>query len=136
MPAHKIIFTSHSTQFFPESDIPEWVRQNAVRNRREGVTGLLFHKNGKFLHLLEGGREAVESLLDELRGDKRFDEVTLLHSSAIFIPRCRDWGLLQVDGPDWGIEQWEHATLPETGEGAQEWVDSALRTYRDKRIAA
>ena len=136
MPAFKILFTSRRSDRLPLTELPEWVRQNAIKNRNEGVTGLLFHKDGDFLHLLEGGREAVETRFESLRRDPGLEECRLLQAAAIFMPRCRDWGMLHLESGDWGVDPEEYPSLPENAETAQHLIDAALRTYRDRRQAA
>lgn len=136
MPAYKVIFTSRRKAGLPLEELPEWVRQNAVKNRNVGVTGLLFHKDDAFLHLLEGGREAVEERFQSLCRDPGLEQCRLLHAASIFMPRCRDWGLLHLEGADWGVNPAEFPAIPDDPESAQSLVDAALRTYRDRRQAA
>jgi hypothetical protein len=48
------------------------------RNPRLGITGLLVFGGGLFFQWLEGPRDAVETLMDMIRGDGRHDSVVTL----------------------------------------------------------
>ncbi|HEY0237945.1 MAG TPA: BLUF domain-containing protein [Friedmanniella sp.] len=62
-------------------------------NARTGITGLLLYRDGGFLQMLEGSREAVESLYASIQRDDRHSEVTLVRAREQRGREFPDWNM-------------------------------------------
>jgi hypothetical protein len=58
------------------------VMTSITNNRRDGITGFLHSEHGAFYQVIEGNAEAVNSLFERLKRDRRHFEVTLITSGA------------------------------------------------------
>ena len=72
------------------------------KNERNGITGLLLHKNGRFVQVLEGEEDVVRPLYDLIRLDHRHTEVTILIEESIAERQFFDWsmGFHDLDSSD------------------------------------
>ena len=76
-------------------------KNNLVR----GITGLLCYSNGTFVQVLEGGREAVSTLLGTLHTDNRHTGLQLLLFEEIDERHFGNWsmGKVNVDSINSGV---------------------------------
>ena len=79
----QLIYASTATQPFDEEALRTLVQHARQKNKGLGITGMLVHRNGSFLHVLEGEEEAVRRLYDTIRTDDRHQWVTLLKTAAL-----------------------------------------------------
>ena len=75
-----LIYSSQlGTGYLPDLDgLAEISRRN---NARQDITGILLFDGESFFQILEGDEEAIDSLFDRIRMDKRHDSVCLLYTS-------------------------------------------------------
>jgi hypothetical protein len=73
-----LIYLSRSSRDLSEADLLELLRSSRENNLKTGMTGLLLHKDGNFLQLLEGEKEAVTALFAKISDDDRHFNVTKL----------------------------------------------------------
>lgn len=66
-------------------------------NPAHGITGILCHGGDVFMQVLEGGRDAVNTLYRQICADPRHDAVTLLHYEEISERRFAGWTMGQVN---------------------------------------
>jgi hypothetical protein len=66
-----LVYISTGACEFSKSDLLELLAQSREKNARLGITGMLLHKDGVFQQILEGPEEAVKSLFETIRADKR-----------------------------------------------------------------
>lgn len=66
-------------------------------NPKNGITGLLCHDNATFLQVLEGGRDVVNALYNEIARDPRHEDVTVLHYEEVTERRFAGWTMGQVN---------------------------------------
>lgn len=65
----------------------------AQRNAEIGVTGLLFSRNGRFLHVMEGPRNAVQMMYGAISVDPRYSVPCLLQNCESPRRKFSDWNL-------------------------------------------
>lgn len=65
----------------------------AQRNAEAGVTGLLFSRNGRFLHVMEGPRNAVQMMFGAISVDHRYSAPCLLQNCEAPRRKFSDWNL-------------------------------------------
>jgi hypothetical protein len=71
--------------------------QSRAKNPALGITGILCHGGDVFMQVLEGGRDVVNRLYNQIAGDPRHREVTLLHFEEIAERRFSGWTMGQVN---------------------------------------
>lgn len=78
---HLIYFSGETTRF-ETSALENLLLKSRERNADLAITGLLLYKHGNFMQILEGEEDAVCSLYEAIRVDKRHRRVIrLLHES-------------------------------------------------------
>lgn len=84
-------------------------------NPERGITGILCHGGEVFLQVLEGGRDAVNALYNEIARDSRHRDVTVLHYEEVMERRFAGWTMGQVNltkvNPSLLLKYSERATL-------------------------
>ncbi len=59
-------------------ELLELLRRARVTNESLGITGVLLHRHGRFVQLLEGGRDEVTTLYATIRADVRHHGTTVI----------------------------------------------------------
>ena len=93
-------------------------------NRRDGITGLLVAGGNRYLQVIEGEAERVQTLYSTIRGDRRHLAVTTLLNRSI-VARCfADWSMAFRHEPALG----QFDSFPQTLRYlTQQVTDEALR---------
>lgn len=77
------VYTSTATRDLTDDDLAELLRQCVRNNERSGLTGMLLHRDGRFMQVLEGPDDAVRDVFAVIAADDRHAEVRLLLDEAI-----------------------------------------------------
>ena len=72
------VYTSTATRHMTDDDLAELLGQCIRNNEQTGLTGLLLHRDGRFMQVLEGPHDAVESVFAAIEADERHTDVRLL----------------------------------------------------------
>lgn len=98
MPAlTQLVYTSRALQRFTASDILRLAEAAQKHNEELGVTGILLYGGGRFLQLLEGEAQAVESLYhDSITKDPRHGDCTVLLKEETSVRLFPRWGMGRV----------------------------------------
>jgi len=77
----------------------EILETSRTRNTEHGITGALCAdvEGGHFMQVLEGGRESVNRLYENLMRDPRHTGLTLLHYAEIEARRFAGWRMGNID---------------------------------------
>jgi hypothetical protein len=67
----RLIYVSEASKSFKDAELALLVERMRRENEQAGVTGLLIHAAGQFVHVLEGELEDVASRYDVIRADRR-----------------------------------------------------------------
>ncbi|BBB69477.1 hypothetical protein UNDYM_5224 [Undibacterium sp. YM2] len=73
------------------------VSQSRQHNPQHGITGVLCHSDQVFMQVLEGGREAVNTLYSHILRDERHTDVILLDYEEILERRYAGWTMGQAN---------------------------------------
>jgi uncharacterized Fe-S cluster-containing MiaB family protein len=92
---HQVAYCSRAAREVDDSDVDRIVATARRTNPRQGITGLLVFGSGVFFQWLEGPRDHVTGLMDQIRRDPRHDEVVMLSQSEEVRERLF---------PDWSME--------------------------------
>ncbi|PZE62682.1 BLUF domain-containing protein [Curtobacterium sp. MCBD17_021] len=86
-----LVYMSSATQPFDDDALDEVLEYSRERNTQDGLTGLLVHRAGRFMQLLEGPHDAVVATYGRIVADPRHDEVRLLVEESIHTRRFPEW---------------------------------------------
>ena len=73
------------------------LQQSRRHNPPAGITGVLCHTDSVFIQVLEGGREAVNHLYNQILRDPRHHDVMLLDYEEIDERRYSSWTMGQAN---------------------------------------
>jgi hypothetical protein len=100
-----LLYMSSATSPFDEPALERLLEHARARNTPDGLTGLLVHRGGRFMQLLEGPYDAVLATYARILEDDRHDEVALLVEESIHTRRFPEWTMAYDRG--------EHGEPPE-----------------------
>lgn len=72
---HTLVYFSTSFGLFQEEDLASILQQSRRNNAQANITGLLLYMNGNIIQVLEGEKQAVESLYKRIETDQRHTHV-------------------------------------------------------------
>jgi len=93
----RLLYASRTTGKPAPKVIDAILESSRRHNPEHGITGILCHGGEVFLQVLEGGREAVNKLYNDIVGDGRHTDVVLLHYEEISERRFGGWTMGQVN---------------------------------------
>ena len=85
------VYVSSAVQLFTETELTQLLETSRCNNAEAGITGMLLYKDGNFMQFLEGPKDNVCALLDQIRHDPRHKGMMLL---------------LQQEHPDREFSEW------------------------------
>lgn len=92
---HLIVYISDHTG--GERDVPETLKSICAdakrKNPEHGITGVLFYQDGRFMQVIEGEREALESLMEVLGKDSRHTRITRVVDEPVERRGFEDWNM-------------------------------------------
>ena len=93
----RLLYASRPTQPITQSDIESILAQSRSHNPELGITGILCWSGDAFMQVLEGGRDAVNRIYNQIVADKRHKDVVILHFAEITERRFAHWTMGQVN---------------------------------------
>ena len=94
-----LLYASRTESEIDEALVTSILERSRAYNREHGITGILCTSapGNVFLQLLEGGRDAVNTLYGNILRDPRHTDVTLLHYAEIAERRFASWRMGRVN---------------------------------------
>ena len=90
---HCIIYFSRSVEPFDEDDLRAILEKSHQNNANMGITGVLLYVRGSIIQVLEGQKEAVESLYKRIEQDQRHTDVDQVLNRPIARRLFGNWGM-------------------------------------------
>ncbi|CCE74055.1 BLUF domain-containing protein [Clavibacter nebraskensis] len=87
------VYTSTATRHMTGEDLAELLAQCIRNNEEAELTGLLLHRDGRFMQVLEGPHDAVESVYAAIEADPRHTDVRLLLDEEIPARQFPQWSM-------------------------------------------
>lgn len=99
---YALSYVSNQTAAMDNAALLKLLGQARQRNARLGITGLLLHREDSFFQVLEGAREEVLGLFEQIARDKRHERVETLSEGPIGAREYSDWQMafIELDGQD------------------------------------
>lgn len=97
----RLVYISTAIEEFEPESLQQLVEHSSAKNRAHNITGMLCYRGGTFLQVLEGPREAVERLYDNIHGDDRHTMIQIILVEPIAERLFEAWnmGLCDFDSP-------------------------------------
>ncbi|HYA75631.1 MAG TPA: BLUF domain-containing protein [Burkholderiaceae bacterium] len=93
----RLLYASRSAKPIETNVVESILAQSRKHNPELGITGVLCQSGDVYLQVLEGGREAVNRLYNQIVQDERHREVMLLHFEEMSERRFAGWTMGQVN---------------------------------------
>lgn len=93
----RLLYASRAAEALTQEVIESILAQSREHNPALGITGILCWSGDIFMQVLEGGREAVNHLYNEIVRDPRHRDVTLLYYQEISERHFAGWTMGQVN---------------------------------------
>jgi len=92
---HLIVYTSRSTsdENLIDDILKDIVRTSKKKNKAREITGVLFYDNHRYLQLIEGEKEQLLILMDELYRDNRHTDINELINEPVSEREFMDWNM-------------------------------------------
>lgn len=94
-----IVYSSTAERSFDDIDLAQLLAQSRATNEAHGLTGLLVHRQGRFLQLIEGEDADVRERMDAILADDRHGRISTLMEEHITERQFPDWtmGMAKYD---------------------------------------
>ena len=89
----QLVYTSTATRPMGEADLEQIVASARNKSPDNGITGMLFYADGRFMQVLEGEESVVDATLERVRVDPRHTDVTVTERSAITARSFAGWSM-------------------------------------------
>lgn len=88
-----LVYTSYAVNPFSEAELVGLLKQSRAFNKEHGITGMLLYIQGKFMQVLEGKKDAVIELYENIRKDSRHRRVTTIVEGNSPDRIFKDWSM-------------------------------------------
>ncbi|MDY7577829.1 BLUF domain-containing protein [Herbaspirillum sp. RTI4] len=93
----RLLYASRAVGTSFASDLQDIMQHSRSNNPARGITGILCHSDEVYMQVLEGGRDAVNTLYSKILRDPRHTDVVLLHYEEINERRYAGWTMGQAN---------------------------------------
>ena len=96
------VYTSVATEPFDDDALSELLVSSRAANGRAQITGMLLHREGRFIQFLEGPERTVRMLLAKIATDRRHARIRTLLEDPIDTRQFAEWtmGFERTDDTD------------------------------------
>jgi len=88
-----LLYVSRETCKMDGAQLREILTIARQRNKASNISGMLLYKNGRFMQLLEGPKDAVRSLMDKVILDQRHQDLMILEEDFEDQRQFPDWAM-------------------------------------------
>jgi hypothetical protein len=89
----QIVYASTASQVFTKPELQALLQEIRQKNIELGITGMLLHKDGNFMQVLEGEQEALTRLLTNIERDSRHRGLLVLLRGTSEERLFPDWSM-------------------------------------------
>nr|WP_321244682.1 BLUF domain-containing protein [uncultured Psychroserpens sp.] len=102
MALRRIVYTSQASEQFSKRNLLDLLHESRAFNTIDNISGVLMHRNGYFLQVIEGESEVVDNLFTRVLGDERHKEVKIILDSSVDSCLFLSWamGCADFDEPE------------------------------------
>jgi hypothetical protein len=92
-PLVSLVYVSSAVTQSSQTELLAIVQKARDFNTAHGITGMLLHKDGNFMQVLEGPRAEVLKLMEKIRQDSRHTSVLRLLMEPVNERQFKDWSM-------------------------------------------
>jgi hypothetical protein len=92
----RVVYISAASKLMSQAELDELLSTSRTNNTAVNVSGLLLYHDGSFFQVLEGAEQAVQSVLDRIRRDRRHSSLITLDKSAVGSRGFSSWSMAYV----------------------------------------
>lgn len=110
MPLARLVYRSRAVTPQTPATLLDLARRARARNRRESLTGIVLHDEGRFLQWLEGPPDGLERVARDIHQDRRHADIAVLCHDRIEARGFAGWDM-QLAARDVAAPDWQHEAL-------------------------
>jgi len=101
MTLRRLIYSSQAVKLFTQRELLDLLHESRGYNFIDNISGVLMHKEGYFLQVIEGEPVMIHNLFKRIEKDPRHKELTILHDCTIEKRLFSNWnmGCTNFDDP-------------------------------------
>ncbi|MGK0421194.1 MAG: hypothetical protein ACJAT9_000862 [Polaribacter sp.] len=102
MELRRIAYTSQAIGQFSKRNLLDLLHYARAFNKIDNITGVLMHRKGAFLQVLEGSSEDVGDLLSRILSDPRHNKIKIILDASVDRRLFSNWtmGCADFDKPE------------------------------------
>ena len=97
MNLRRLIYTSKAVKDFTKPELLDLLHDARAYNSIDKICGVLMHRNGYFLQVLEGEPDSIDNLLARLLKDARHEDLKVIHDSSVDSLLFSNWAMGSAD---------------------------------------
>lgn len=112
-----LVYVSTAKQKMTDEELKSILEVSRDNNRKRNISGMLLHRGGFFIQVLEGEQADVEAIYDKIKKDPRHGSILKVYQAKIKERSFADWSM--------GFNKIEDETLREV-EGFTDFLDKPM----------
>lgn len=88
-----LIYLSSSVKPMNHDQLSTLLQQCRDNNQKNGITGMLLYQNGTFMQMIEGDKQVILDLYDDIRKDDRHTGIHKVLAGDIEERNFEDWSM-------------------------------------------
>lgn len=115
VPLYFLLYVSSATHPMDRPQLDALLTQARAFNGAHGITGFLLYRDGLFMQMLEGTRDAVRALFERIRQDGRHRDVRVVVEGGLDQRVFPDWSMgyrdMEAEAANIDFSQWKRRTI-------------------------
>lgn len=108
---YQLNYRSQARNGLEKKDLDAILSTAIVKNAALEISGCLIYHNGYFVQILEGKKELVQSIFNNIERDNRHHNIVLLGESEVEKRTFPDWNMAYHEPSDKNVRQFVHNLL-------------------------
>ena len=102
MSLRQIIYTSQASEQFNKRSLLDLLHTSRGYNTIDNISGVLMHRDGYFLQIIEGEQDVIEDLFQRLNNDTRHKNIKMILDRSVERRLFSNWamGCADFDEPE------------------------------------
>ena len=102
MTLRRIIYTSQASEPLSKRNLLDMLHEARAFNSIDNISGVLMHRKGTFIQVIEGEPKDVEDLFQRIQRDRRHKKVKIILDSSVDSRHFSNWamGCADFDEPE------------------------------------
>jgi len=88
-----LVYVSRARTSFSDGDLATLLMNSRANNRRLGLSGMLMHRDGRFVQVLEGPEEVVQHRYAVIAADPRHSDLAVVLRETLPERRFGSWSM-------------------------------------------